>query len=53
MNTVVNKLGFDNGKIRLKSAYRQQKVWAIYFYTLLPLELLSISDGLKHKQETQ
>jgi len=25
MNTVVNKLGFDNGKMRLKSAYRQQK----------------------------
>ena len=25
MNTVVNKLGFDNGKMRLNSAYRQQK----------------------------
>ena len=25
MNTIVNKSGFDNGKMRLKSAYRQQK----------------------------
>ena len=25
MNTIVNKLGFGNGKMRLKSAYRQQK----------------------------
>ena len=25
MNTIVNKLGFDNGKMRSKSAYRRQK----------------------------
>ncbi|WP_210389854.1 hypothetical protein, partial [Neisseria sp. HMSC068C04] len=46
MNTVVNKLGFDNGKMRSKSAYRRQKPGQL-FYTLLPLDLLSVSDGHK------
>ena len=46
MNTVVNKLGFDNGKMRSKSAYRRQKPGQL-FYTLLSLDLLSVSDGLR------
>ena len=52
MNTVVNKLGFDKGKMRSK-AHIDDKSLSNLFYTLLPLDLLSVSDGLKHKQETQ
>ena len=50
MNTVVNKLGFDNGKMRLKSAYNDKSLNNL-FYTLLPLDLLSVSDG--HKTYTE
>ena len=38
MNTVVNKLGFDNGKIRSKAHIDDKKLGGL-FYTLLPLEL--------------
>ncbi len=46
MNTVVNKLGFGNGKMRLKSAYRRQKSGQFILHTSA-FELLSVSDGHK------
>ena len=57
MNTVVNKLGFDNGKMRLKSAYRRQKVWAIYFTHFCLLSCHEFQTALntnkKHNKKTQ
>ena len=53
MNTVVNKLGFDNGKMRLKSAYRRQKVWAIYFTHFCLLSCREFQTAIKHTEQIQ
>ncbi len=50
MNTIVNNSGVGNGKMRLKSAYRRQKVWAIYFTHFCLLSCREFQTAFEHKQ---
>ena len=49
MNTIVNKSWVGNGKMRLKSANRRQKVWAIDFTHFCLLSCREFQTALEHK----